>query len=675
MRRWDHPNRVAALLAMTAVLSLTVAGCGDDDVISAAGFAIQVNQAGIQQLPGGIVAVPFTITGNGNDAFSLLIQFAVNPPPNPPQASFITGSEIIPGVTPGSSPGGVPLVSNSSGNLSGGTFTGVFYWDAVTDLGPFGPVPVAIQLIEVGGGFSPSTGGNQTSGLDSGGASNIVIIVFTPSNPAVLPAPGEDAPGDTPGAAAGGSGRAGHTDFWPGSGHNVAIAGGRNNAAVNNAFTSIDRFDINLATLQYMSTSSTMLVGRTDHASSFFLDPVTGFLKLLVTGGAVHGATSTAPQNSANVYSFTSTAIPADTVTFTAGTMASARRGHTATWAPNGRVYLFGGESAPGVGATSIEFYDPTTDMFSTVVGVSSLARRDHTATLLPSGKILIAGGFDPAAPTTPLASELFDTVNHAFVAITGPSTTFDAFGHTATRLANGWVLLAGGRLVSNSASVLDVAKTFRPELGSVGEFTPTSTLMGSPRSLHAAVLLGDGNVLVTGGELASGVATPSAELFLPAIYAFSPVTSMLTGRAEHTSTTIDNGTVVVIAGRNGASFLNDIEFYPLNNSPPALSGASLVSSGTAGVGRINVTATDADGDGGYVIFRWRPSGGGPYSTGRLVPDPAAPTSPFGRVAPGANALFWEFSASIGGGQAVDMQLIPVGAVIGTPLNFSGTTP
>ena len=43
MRRRDYPIRVAALLAMTTVLSLSVAGCGDDDVISGDNFEITIN--------------------------------------------------------------------------------------------------------------------------------------------------------------------------------------------------------------------------------------------------------------------------------------------------------------------------------------------------------------------------------------------------------------------------------------------------------------------------------------------------------------------------------------------------------------------------------------------------------------------------------------------------------
>ena len=46
------------------------------------------------------------------------------------------------------------------------------------------------------------------------------------------------------------------------------------------------------------------------------------------------------------------------------------------------------------VGLSSIEVYDPGTGTFTEIVGDGGEGIYGHTATLLPNGKVLLAGGF-----------------------------------------------------------------------------------------------------------------------------------------------------------------------------------------------------------------------------------------------------------------------------------------
>jgi hypothetical protein len=86
--------------------------------------------------------------------------------------------------------------------------------------------------------------------------------------------------------------------------------------------------------------------------------------------------------------------------TFTAtGMLATARFCHTATLLPGGKVLIAAGyapselgSSLPGSYFASAELYDPVMGTFM-ATGSLATARRNHTATLLPSGGVLIAGG------------------------------------------------------------------------------------------------------------------------------------------------------------------------------------------------------------------------------------------------------------------------------------------
>src|SRR5438874_6164324 len=88
------------------------------------------------------------------------------------------------------------------------------------------------------------------------------------------------------------------------------------------------------------------------------------------------------------------------------GSLAMARRGHTATLLPNGKVLVAGGFiGLIGSVRAGAELYDPASGTWS-ATGSLATARRGHTATLLPNGKVLVSGGFGASI----LASaELYD--------------------------------------------------------------------------------------------------------------------------------------------------------------------------------------------------------------------------------------------------------------------------
>ena len=77
-----------------------------------------------------------------------------------------------------------------------------------------------------------------------------------------------------------------------------------------------------------------------------------------------------------------------------AGTLNTARRQHTATLLPNGKVLVAGGENA-GSKLGSVEIYDPATDSWSNGTNMPG-PRFGAAAILLPTNnRVLVSGGHD----------------------------------------------------------------------------------------------------------------------------------------------------------------------------------------------------------------------------------------------------------------------------------------
>lgn len=245
------------------------------------------------------------------------------------------------------------------------------------------------------------------------------------------------------------------------------------------------------------------------------------------------------------------------------GSMMVTRRGHSATALGDGRVLIVGGYASSGAGGSggglldSAELYDPVTRRFTALPYRLQARRQLHTATLLANGQVLIAGGIRDSGALT--SAELYDPVSQRFVA-TGSLRT-GRFLHRETRLVNGRVLLTGG---AGPGSLAD-CELYDP---TTGLFAATPPRMHTPRQLHTATPLADGRVLVTGGspESESLAALGSVEVYDPVKNRFAVLPTLAYARERHTATLLASGQVLIAGGHAAANVLAAELYVP----PPA---------------------------------------------------------------------------------------------------------
>ncbi|AGP34411.1 Kelch repeat-containing protein [Sorangium cellulosum] len=269
--------------------------------------------------------------------------------------------------------------------------------------------------------------------------------------------------------------------------------------------------------------------------------------KVLVAGGGTNGGHTPVPLVAAEIYD------PAANVWTAVPPMEVPRLGHTATPLPDGRVLVAGGSSTgrPPEELASCAIYDPALNAWS-AGGSMHRARSFYAATLLQDGKVFVSGGidataetYDPAAdawtPGTPMLMGLrshtamllpggevlsLDTAAWGPHQIYSPATgawrglsmsgweapySIDPADKRAVQLADGRALLSGGVTVESApCGTADCEASAPPPVyfyyDTVGIYDAATDAwsmgpnMSQGRADHAATLLLDGTVLVTGG-------------------------------------------------------------------------------------------------------------------------------------------------------------------------------
>ena len=221
---------------------------------------------------------------------------------------------------------------------------------------------------------------------------------------------------------------------------------------------------------------------------------------------------------------------------------------------PDGRVYISGGINTVPSAVATADIFDPAADGFlkggqGQPADLGS-GRWGHTATVLPSGKVVLAGGFSDLAGATRISNlDLFNPAAFGTTpAASGATLTYARGNHTATAGADGRVLVFGGVISTGST-----AQKTSAEIVSETTELHLDSVMQVPRAYHTATVLADGRILLVGGTtVAAGFSelityTPSTNSITSVA---GPVSAVTNGaRFAHTATPLPFGKVLVAGG------------------------------------------------------------------------------------------------------------------------------
>jgi N-acetylneuraminic acid mutarotase len=252
------------------------------------------------------------------------------------------------------------------------------------------------------------------------------------------------------------------------------------------------------------------------------------------------------------------------------------RFGHTATLLSDGKVLVTGGTSGAYTSLAPLktaELYDPANGTWTSIAAMAG-TRFGHTATLLPNGKVLVVGGLDSftlatgltAANTAELYDPSADNWSSAGTLVTG------RFIHTASLLSNGQVLVAGGAGSNSQIAITPMASAELYDPGT-NQWVATTALKDA-RISHTATVLKNGQVLVVGGSGTSAILA-SAELYDPSGKSWADADPLKDARMTHIAALLNNGQVLVAGGANEAGYLESAELYSSAGSVTQTGGSS----------------------------------------------------------------------------------------------------
>src|SRR5689334_8286978 len=239
-----------------------------------------------------------------------------------------------------------------------------------------------------------------------------------------------------------------------------------------------------------------------------------------------------------------------------AGSLTAPRYFATATVLPDGRGLVVGGQDGQG-SISDVRLYDPDANAWSAAASLS-VPRSRQTATVLDDGRVFVVGGMSRTATTAPIlaSTAFYNASTNAWAA--GPSMPLTRALHTATVLGDHRILVVGGfggaDLTGESSFSQATAVIYDPTAGT----WITAATMHFYRWGHTATLLPSGKILVAGGEGTAvdggcgqncGERLKSAELYDPGSNTWTSLPDMSVPHIFGTASLLPSGKVLVTGG------------------------------------------------------------------------------------------------------------------------------
>lgn len=177
--------------------------------------------------------------------------------------------------------------------------------------------------------------------------------------------------------------------------------------------------------------------------------------------------------------------------------------------------------------------------------------RSQHSATTLAQGHVLVAGGSDG---NTILSSvERYDASTQQWQSL--PSLQQARADHRAILLENGQVLVSGG--ANNTSGALNTVEIYDPTQNR----WLSGPAMHHARAGHSLTRLASGDLLVAGGNDNLGPVA-STEIYHPATQTWHDAGNLNEARSQHSATLLGNQRVIIAGGRNASGVLSSAEGY-----------------------------------------------------------------------------------------------------------------
>ncbi|MCA8977693.1 MAG: hypothetical protein KDC98_23415 [Planctomycetes bacterium] len=204
------------------------------------------------------------------------------------------------------------------------------------------------------------------------------------------------------------------------------------------------------------------------------------------------------------------------------------------------------------------EIYDPNTNTWTAAPNIGG-RRLVPALSTLSNGKTMISGGIEvtvffgiPIAVSSTTAVQLFDPTTNSWS--NGPAMPAGrAYHHDSqVTLADGRVLMSGGVLVPSLAGAANATSIRNADIYDPVANSWTATMMAADRTTHTATRLANGTVIVCGGAgglLSAATPLDSVEAFDPTTNTWSAMAALTGPRAAHMAALMPDGLLVLLGG------------------------------------------------------------------------------------------------------------------------------